>query len=146
MIVSTPREPLWAVVNTKLGVPWSEDFRALGVVRNDCLLAVIAYNGFTGRACFMHSAIDDPSVIDRTFVKAIFEYPFVQCGCTHVHAMVDSSNTRAMSIDLRLGFKEVARFAGAALDGSDQVLLSMRREDCRWIRGTHGKEKSAPGT
>jgi hypothetical protein len=61
--------------------------------------------------------------------------------------MVDSSNTRAMDIDLRLGFKEVTRFAGAALDGSDQVLLSMRKEDCRWIRGTkHGKEKSAPGT
>lgn len=146
MIVSTPREALWAWVNSRLGIPLSEDFRAIGVVRDGCLCAAVAYNGNTGRTCFMHSAIDDPSVINRTFVKAIFDYPFNQCKMTHVLALVESSNTRAMSIDLRLGFKEVNRFEGAGLDGSDLVLLSMARNECKWIGAADGKEERTPGT
>ena len=90
----------------------------------------------------MHSAIDDPSVIDRTFVRAIFEYPFVNLGFNSVFAMVDSTNQRALDIDLRVGFKEVNRFPDAAEHG-DLVMLHMRREDCRWIRGTDGKKRTA---
>lgn len=146
MIVSTPREALWVWVNQRLGLPWSSDFRAIGVVRGDCLCAAIAYNGFTGRSCFMHSAIDDPTVINRTFVKAIFEFPFNQCNLTHVIALVESSNTRAMKIDLRLGFKEINRLEGAGLDGSDLVLLSMARNECKWIGAADGKEERTPGT
>lgn len=145
MIVSTPREALWAWINAKLGIPWSEDFRAIGAIRNDCLCAVVAYNGFTGRTCFMHSAIDDPTVINRTFVKAIFEFPFNQCNLTHVLAMVESSNTRAMEVDLRLGFKEINRLEYAGLGGSDLVLLSMPRDECKWIGALDGKEKRTSG-
>jgi len=138
LIVSQPREALWSFVNTRLGIPLSEDFRAIGVVRGDCLRAVVAYNGFTGRLCFMHSAIDDPVVIDRTFVRAIFSYPFIECKCTHVIAMVDSANQRALDIDKRCGFKEVNRFEGSGLEGKDMILLSMNRDECRYL---NGKEK-----
>lgn len=143
MIVSTPREYLWEFIHARLEIPWSSDFRAVGIVKNDCLCAVIAYNGFTGRACFMHSAIDDPSVIDRTFVKAIFEYPFNQCGCSHVLALVDSANQQAMDIDTRLGFKELSRLPRAGLEG-DLVTLVMAKDECKWIK--HGQEKSPTGT
>lgn len=134
MIVSQPVEILWAFINTRVGVPWSSDFRAIGVVRNDCLMAVVAYNGFTGRTCFMHDAIDDPSVIDRTFVREVFRYPFEVCGVTHILALVDSANQRAMSINSRLGFREVHRMDGAGLDGPDMVLLQLRADDCRFLR------------
>lgn len=135
MIVSQPREALWAWINARTGLKWSEDFRAIGAVRNDCLLAVVAYNAFTGRTCMMHSAIDDPSVINRTFVKAIFEYPFVEVGLTHVLAPVEASNTRALSIDSQCGFREINRFEGASMDGSDLILLQIRKHECRWPNG-----------
>lgn len=144
MIVATPREALWGFINSRVGIPWSSDFRAIGVVKSDCLLAVVAYNGFTGRACFMHSAIDDPSVIDRTFVRAIFEYPFVECKLDTLLALVSSENTQAMDIDLRVGFKEINRLSGAGVDGNDLVLLSMTRNECKWLK--HGKEKHSSGT
>lgn len=146
-LVSAPRDKLWAFVNTRLGIPWSSDFRAIGVVKNDCLAAVVAYNGFTGRSCFMHSAIDDPSVIGRTFVQAIFDYPFNSCGCTHILAQVEGSNARALDIDIRCGFKEIHRLERAALDGSDLVLLQLTRDECRWLKGNHnGKEERSSGT
>lgn len=140
MIVVQPREELWGFVNARIGIPLSEDFRAIGAVSGGCLRAVIAYNGFTGRTCFMHSAIDDPSVIDRTFVRAVFTYPFVQCELTHLLALVDSANQRALDIDKRCGFKEVNRFEGAGLEGKDLILLQMTKNECRWL---NGKEKSS---
>lgn len=138
MIVVQPLDKLWAFINARTGCQWSSDFRAIGIVRDDCLKAVIAYNGFTGRMCFMHSAIDDPSVINRTFVRAIFEYPFVQLGLSHVVALVEEDNQRALDIDKRCGFRETHRLEGAAMNGGDLIVLEMRRNDCRWIR--HGKE------
>jgi RimJ/RimL family protein N-acetyltransferase len=147
MIVSTPREPLWAWINSRLGIPWSEDFRAIGFVKSDCLAAVIAYNGFTGRACFMHSAIDDPSVINRTFVQAIFDYPFNQCSCSHIIALVGSDNHRALDINKRCGFKEIHRLAGAGPDNDDLVILQVTRAECRWIKDTsNGQEKCSSST
>jgi hypothetical protein len=142
VIVSSPREYLWKFINDRVGVPWSSDFRAIGKVQGACLKAVIAYNGFTGRMCFMHSAIDDPSVIDRTFVRAIFSYPFVDCKLTHVLALVDSANARALEIDKRCGFKEIDRFVGAGLEGRDMFLLQLKREECKWTE-RHGKEVTA---
>lgn len=140
MIVSQPREVLWAFINKRVGTPFSEDFRAIGAVIGGCLCAVVAYNGFTGRTCFMHSAIDDPTAINRTFVKAIFAYPFLQCGRTHVLALVDSANLQALDINKRCGFREVLRLEGSGLEGQDLILLQMTRNECRWI---NGKEKHA---
>jgi RimJ/RimL family protein N-acetyltransferase len=143
LIVAQPREALWAFVNDRLGIPLSEDFRALGLVIGGCLKAVVAYNGYTGRTCFMHSAIDDPAVINRTFVRAVFAYPFVQCKLTHVLALVDSANERALDIDTRLGFREVNRFEGAGLEGKDLILLQLTRNECKWIRHEDSAENSA---
>ena len=146
MIVVQPVEKLWAFVNERTGVPWSSDFRAIGVVQDDCLKAAIAYNGFTGRMCFMHSAIDDPAVINRTFVRAIFEYPFQQLGLTHIVALVEGSNKRALDIDLRCGFRETRRLEGAATDGTDLHVLEMTRNECRWLRNEikHSSRSDSP--
>lgn len=143
MIVSTPREALWAWLNDRIGVVWSEDFRAVGVVRDGCLKAVVGYNGFMGRVCVMHNAIDDPSVIDRTFVRAVFEFPFVQCDLVQVLAPVPADNHKAMSLDTRVGFKPLITLPGADQEGKDLVFLSMRREECRWItkEQRHGRQK-----
>jgi hypothetical protein len=93
----------------------------------------------------MHSAIDDPSVISRTFVRAIFDYPFVQLGFTSLFAMVDSENHQALDIDKRVGFKEVNRFKDAGAEG-DMILLHLHRDDCKWLRGIDGKQTTPTGT
>lgn len=144
MIVSTPRESLWAWLNSRIGVPWSEDFRAVGLVRGGCLVAVAGYNGFTGRTCFMHLAIDETEKTSRTFVRAIFEYPFLQAGLTQVFALVMEDNVRALKVDQKTGFTEVNRFEDAGMTGQTLVLLRMTRNECRWINGKR-KLASAPG-
>lgn len=147
MIVSQPVEKLWAKLNNATGIPWSSDFKALGLVKSDCLVAVVGYNGFTGRVCFMHNAIDDPSRIDRTFVRESFRYPFEICGLEEVLAPVPADNERALSLNFHLGFREVHRIPGGALEGSDLLLLSMRKAECRFLKGKFdGKEERSSGT
>ena len=138
MIVSTPREKLWAFMNKRMGIPWSDDFRAIGIVRGDLLCAAIGYNGFMGRVCFMHSAIDDPAVIDRTFVRAVFDYPFNQCGIKYIYAPVSASNQRALDIDKRCGFEVHEVLEESAGDGGNLIMLRMTRDQCRWLRSRDG--------
>lgn len=142
MIVGTPRESLWAFINTRVGVPWSSDFRAVGLVRGDLLCAVAGYNGFMGRACFMHGAIDDRSAIDRTFVRAIFEYPFDQCGVRYIFVAVDEQNQRSLNFCYRSGFELHDILPGGAEVGSERslLLLRMTRDQCRWLRSRDGKK------
>lgn len=140
MIVSTPREPLWAWLNTRVPVPWSEDFRAIGAVHDGCLKAVTAYNVHVGRTCMMHTAIDDPIMMTREYYRAVFEYPFDQLKVLYVMAVVDERNDKAMSLDLRLGFKEVHRLPNASLLGGDLVVLQMSRSECRMLKeNRHGR-------
>jgi RimJ/RimL family protein N-acetyltransferase len=142
VIVSTPREKLWAAINAKTGIPWSSDFRGIGLVRGDLLCAAVGYNGFAGRVCSMHSAIDHPEAVNRTFVRAIFEYPFDQCGVRILFAPVAGSNTRSISIIERCGFHLHDIMKECSTDGSDLLLYRMERHECRWLGGTRGKERT----
>lgn len=137
MIVWGPQELLWSFINTRLGIPWSSDFRALGLVKNDCLCAVVAYNAFTGRSCYAHIAIDNPSSIDRTFVREAFSYVFDVCGVIYLLATAQASSPSSIDQNKRLGFVEIDRLPGTCLDGSDMLLLRMSRNECKWL--THGK-------
>lgn len=147
MIVSEPHELLWSFVNSRLGTPLSSDLRLIGLVAGDCLRAVAAYNAWVGRTCCFHGAIDDPSAITRTFLRAIFEYPFEKCDVSHMFSLVSSENQRSINFCTRSGFKEVQRLVGAGEDGHDMVVLMLQRNECKWLRGTHGKEiQGASGT
>lgn len=129
MLVSTPREALWAWVNTRLRLPWSEDFRAIGIVRNDCLVGAVAYNGFVGRACFMHGAIDDTTAVTRTFREEILAYPFRDLQLECVMGLVDSTNHRQIKMARGLGFKQVDVFKGSGTGGCDLVMFRLYREE-----------------
>lgn len=146
MIVTEPREKLWVVMNSHLGITWSDNFRAIGLVRDNALQAVIGYDGFIGRTCCMHSLILNPKAITREFVRTMFHYPFVQCNLQYLIALVDSSNERAMKLDKHVGFEEKMRIPNGALEG-DLVMLIMQRDKCRWIKEVkHGQEQRTPSS
>lgn len=143
MITYDHQEKLWAFINTRLGVPWSSDFRGIGLVKNDCLCAVVAYNTFTGRSCYAHIAIANPAAIDRTFVRECFRYAFDFAGCLYILATATASNQSSVEQNLRLGFKVIGVLPEAAFDESDILLLRMTRNDCRWL---NGKQRISPSS
>lgn len=116
-------------------LPPSADFQAFGTVSNEteCLMGVVAFNGFWGHVCTMHTA-GEGNWVSRALIWRCFDYPFRQLGLRAVLAPVAASNHRALKFDTRLGFREVHRIPGG-WDGSadDLVVLQLLREDCKWL-------------
>lgn len=132
VLISYPLDTLYEWINERVGLARSEDFRAIGRVKDGKLVAVCAFTGYNGASLQMHMAIDG-GMLSRHHLKESFRYAFEICDCKVVFGMVPAGNTRALEIDLRLGFEEVANIAGAHPDGSLHILM-MRRENCRWLR------------
>lgn len=128
-----PRELLFNWLSERIGLEWSDNFTAIGRFKDGKLVGVVGFTGFNGASCAMHMAGDEPRWASATLIRESFRYAFDVIGCQVVFAIVPSGNARALAIDLKLGFEEVANISGAHPDGSLHILV-MRRENCRWLR------------
>ena len=90
------------------------------------------YQGYTGASIQLHMAGFRPNWANREFLWIAFAYPFEQLKCGKVFGQVPETNTRALEIDLKLGFKIVAKIDDVFPDGACYV-LALAREDCRWL-------------
>ena len=115
-------------------LPPSGDFQAFGSVSEpaESLLGVVAFNGFWGRVCTMHTA-GEGNWVSRKLIWRCFDYPFRQLNLQAVLAPVAASNGRALKFDQKLGFREVHRVRGGWADGDDLIVLQLLREDCHWL-------------
>ncbi len=93
---------------------------------------MVGYDGWLPNACAIHVAIEEP-MAGRRLVRPAFGIPFLEMGLGLVLGWVLSTNTRALRLDLHLGFRETHRIRDGWRPGVDLVLLEMRREECRWI-------------
>ena len=110
----------------------SEDFQALGRLERGRLLGVVGYNGFCGLTCQIHTA-GDGHWVSREFIHKTFDYPFRQLGMEHLFAPVAASNARALRFDRHMGFTEFARIKDGYERGTDMIVLTMSKKDCKWI-------------
>ena len=93
----------------------------------------VTYTGYTGASIHMHSGGFVPNWANREILWMMFDYPFNQLGCKKVFGQVPETNTRALEIDQKLGFKVVAKIDDVFPDGACYV-LALAREDCRWLK------------
>jgi RimJ/RimL family protein N-acetyltransferase len=96
------------------------------------LLGGVIYQGYTGASIRMHAAGFVPRWADKDMLWMAFHYPFEQLNCTKLLGFVHSTNLKALDLNKKLGFKEEARITGVFRD-ADLVIMTMRREDCRWL-------------
>lgn len=106
--------------------------QAIVRLEGDKLLGGVIYQGYTGASIRMHVAGFIPRWIDKDMLWMAFHYPFEQLGCSKVLGFVHSTNLKALDFNRKLGFKEEARITGVFRD-ADLVIMTMRREDCRWL-------------
>lgn len=142
MIECRVNKNVWEFFYAKLGLHYSEDFRGVVHVPDECgkqtmnmddVAVAVGYNSFVGKTCCMHTVIQRPDLVSPRIVREAFEYPFVVAECVAVLALVDSTNEAALKFDTKLGFKEIDRIPGGGVDG-DLVVLKMLRNECRWLR------------
>ena len=114
-------------------LPPSMDFQAFGTVsKRDELMGVVAYNGFWGHVCSMHTA-GVGNWITRPLIWRSFDYPFRQLELKAVLAPVAAHNERALKLNRRLGFKDIHVVKDGWDDGDDLIILQMKPEECIWF-------------
>ena len=133
----TSRWALYSFLRERdVALPRSEDFHAIGEVRRrdgiPTLVVSVGYTHFCGRTCGMLVA-GDGNWMTRELLWAAFDYPFNQCSMVQIFASVARNNQRALKLDLHLGFKLLTTVKDGKAPGVDFDVLTMRREDCRWL-------------
>jgi hypothetical protein len=121
--------------------------QAIVRLEHEKLLGGVIYQGYTGASIRAHIAGFTPRWIDKDMLWMMFHYPFEQLGVNKIIGHVHSTNLKALDFNRKLGFKEEARIEGVFRD-ADLVIMSMRREECRWLergkrRGIFRKRGSA---
>lgn len=117
-----------------LGKPLNEEdhFACISRTLNGDLLGGAIYHHYTGPAIGIHVASASPRWLTRNALYVAFAYPFDQLRVTKLIGVVPAINLPALAFDKALGFVEEATLQDV-VPGGAAVILSMRREQCRWL-------------
>lgn len=97
------------------------------------LLGGVCYNHFTHESMQIHMAGWHWHWSSRLMLYLAFDYPFNQLRVKRLFGMVPECNRAAQAINVKLGFKPVARIDGVFRHGDACIVMRMDREDCRWL-------------
>ena len=135
---STPTEIAWA--ERQLECDFEPATTGISVRYGGELRAVALYNHWSREGCMAHIVSDEGRRwATRGVLYAFFAYPFIQGGLKRITLPVRADNIAAQILALKLGFSFEGRLR-CAVDGHDEIIMGMRREECRWIEETerHG--------
>lgn len=90
---------------------------------------------YLGASMTIHDAGLDEKWCSPDLLWLTFDYSFNQLGLKKLIAPVFSTNAHALQLDLRAGFVVEAIIKDAVPDGN-LMLLTMTREQCRWLKIT----------
>lgn len=119
----------------KIGLAPTPHIQCIGNVTQKGILGVVGYDQFNKASVVMHVA-GEPGWLTRSLIWAAFDYPFNVCGVNVVIAPIASTNTKSLTLVKRLGFELSTVIPDAHPDG-DLVLLTMRRDQCRYLSRKH---------
>jgi hypothetical protein len=105
--------------------------------RDGILQGGVVYTGFLHASIMLHMAGNETNWATRDFLWMVFDYAFNQLGVRKLIGLVASNNIRAISVDLRLGFRLEGRLTEMLPDPhEDLLILTMLKQDCKWLKVT----------
>ena len=145
MITIADREMTKEFMSTKFGMRPSGDFRGVMFIPDslvterasmDHVGVAYAWDNFVGKTCCISIVVQKPECLTRPVIREAFRFPFEDCGCVAIYALVDSANHASIGMCQRVGFDFVHRTPGAG-KVADLILFEMLRDKCRWLKRTH---------
>lgn len=117
------------------------EYQTLGLIdQGGRTWAAVIYTDYSRFNICMHVASEGAQWMTKSFLFAVFDYPFNQLGCDRVTAFVASKNSRSRHFCERIGFLKEGTLREAH-HGDDLIAYGMLKRECRWIE--HGKAKRA---
>lgn len=109
------------------------DAKAIGLVREAGLVAVVVFDNFSKCDCNMHIASNGSRLwLNKAFLLASFSYPFTQLKLRRVTGLVPEGNEDALRFDQNLGFVIEGRHPDAETNGA-LISLGLLRRNCRFL-------------
>jgi hypothetical protein len=110
---------------------------AIGLLKDDKIVAGIIYENWNGTSWVVHIAATDR--LTPSFVAAICDYPFNTCNAHKAIAPVQIGNLKSVKLVTKMGFLPEATLKDCHPDG-DIVLYTLKKSDCRFLEGRYGKK------
>jgi RimJ/RimL family protein N-acetyltransferase len=114
---------------------------AIGLKRNDEIIAGVMYENWNHKTIWCHFAIEGQ--LTPAYLAAIFDYPFNVCQVDKIIVPVGSENDESLRLVKKMGFVEEGRIKDGRPDG-DIVFLTLARDSCRYTGDRYGKRLTQP--
>jgi len=124
----------WVAEQVEQKATWGS-FYAMGVERKSDLIAGIVFHQFTDANAACHIAVAKPTKAFIELLHHAAHYAFNHCKLKRLTGMVTASNTKALQLDLHLGWEHEFSMRCAGMDGEDLHVLVLWPEKCRWLKG-----------
>lgn len=95
-------------------------------------LAIFLMDSWTRTSAQVHQVILKTMVIRHGWFEEVARYMFETAGRKKVFATVPDTHSKALSLNEKIGFEQVARLSDAWDDGIDYLVLEMTRESCNF--------------
>ena len=103
---------------------------------NDILRGGVLFTDWMGGSIQVHVAGFRPNWASKAILYMTFDYPFKQLKVKKLIGLVPEINWRARNLNLHLGFRIECLIDDVFNDANSlngMYIMSMRREDCRWL-------------
>lgn len=113
--------------------------KAIGHVQDGKLIAAVTYNNFRIRPDGSFLTVEmgiysvDKRWATRSYLNAVFAYPFIQLGLERVQTTCSAQNEEVIMFNQKIGFKPEGYHRKAWPLGGDSISFSMLKEECRWL-------------
>ena len=125
---------------------FEERSQALGLLKDDEIVAGVIYENWNHQSIVCHIAIEGR--ITPAYLAAIFDYPYNVMQVEKIIVPVASCNNESLWLVMGMGFQEEARIKNAHPQG-DLIFLTLERDKGRFPheryakRIEHGKRQSS---
>lgn len=118
---------------------YEDKTKAIGHVKDGKLIAAVVYNNFTVRPDGSFLTVEmsvhsiDKRWATRQYLRAVFEYPFIQLGLERVQTACSAQDEGSIMFNQKLGFVPEGVMRKAWPLGGDTILFSMLKEECKYL-------------
>lgn len=116
-------------------------FTAMGVARDDKIIAGVVYNHKEGRSIMATIAATDPNFCRKGVLRALFSYPFIQLDCSRITCLISDRNDRSIKLCKGLGFVYEGKIREHYSRRENLLVYGMLRRECRWLEAKHDKQE-----
>jgi RimJ/RimL family protein N-acetyltransferase len=113
-------------------------FQAIGVMVDDKPVAGVVYSNYRqlehGADCCITIAASNPIWCQRSTLRYLFEYPFLELNCSRMTALIKEGNEKSIKLCAGLGFKREGVMQRGFDGRSNAILYGMRRDQCKWLK------------